>query len=300
MPVEDRLAKALGWFSIGLGVPQLLAPGPTTRLIGVADSRRNRAIMRGVGLRELVGGAGILDRPRPAGFLFARVVGDAMDLLLLQAALRAKGNSRPRVAAASAAVAGVAVLDAMASGKTSRSSDPTTGGGAIRARTSITVNRRPEEVYGYWHRLENLPNFMYHLESVQPDEGGRSRWAARAPAGTTVEWEAQVVENVPNQVIAWRSLEGADVPNSGSVRFRPAPGGRGTEVILELEYAPPGGAIGAASARLFGEEPLQQAKDDLRRFKQVIETGEVTRSDGTPEGTRTQRQLYQSEAKPGG
>ena len=292
MPAQERLARVLGWFSIGLGVPQLVAPGAVNRLVGVRNDRRNRTIMRFVGVRELAGGAGILDRPRPAGFLAARVAGDAMDLLLLRAALRAKGVVRQRVAAASAVVAGVAALDVVASAKTSRSSDPTTHGSAIRVRTAITVNRPPEAVYGHWHRLENLPQFMYHLESVQVDEGGRSRWVAKAPAGTTVEWEAEIVEDVPNELIAWRSLDGADVPNSGSVRFRPAPAGRGTEVTLELEYEPPGGAVGAAGARLFGEEPVQQVKDDLRRFKQVMETGEVVRSHGTPEGTRTQRQLF--------
>lgn len=296
---EDRLARALGWFSIGLGVPQLLAPGQVNRLIGVDDNPGNRRIMRAVGLRELGGAAGILDRPRPAGFLFARVAGDAMDLLLLQAAFRSKGNDRRRVAGAVVAVAGVAVLDVIASAKTSRSSDPATDDGAVRARTTITVNRPPEDVYRYWHRLENLPNFMYHLELVRADEDGRSRWVAKAPAGTTVEWEAEVVEDIANHLIAWRSLEGADVPNSGSVRFAPAPGGRGTEVTLEMEYEPPGRAMGAAVARLFGEEPLQQIKDDLRRFKQVMETGEVVRTDGSPEGTRTQRQFLQHEAQPG-
>ncbi len=106
------------------------------------------------------------------------------------------------------------------------------------------------------------------------------------------------MEDIADQLIAWRSIEGADVPNSGSVPFAPAPGGRGTEVTLEVEYEPPGRAMGAAVARLFGEEPDQQIKDDLRRFKQVMETGEVVRSDGTPEGARTQRQFLQHEAHP--
>jgi hypothetical protein len=119
---EDRLAKGLGWFSLGLGVPQLLAPQQVNRLIGVAGTRRNQVIMRAVGLRELGGAVGLLGRPRPAGFLFARVAGDAMDLLLLRAALRAEGNARHRVAAVAAAVAGVTVLDMIASAKTSRSS----------------------------------------------------------------------------------------------------------------------------------------------------------------------------------
>jgi uncharacterized membrane protein len=295
---EDRLVKALGWFSIGLGVPQLLVPGRMNRLIGVKNTRRNRAVIRAIGVRELGAAAGILDRPRPAGFLFARVVGDAMDLLLLGAALRAKGNARRRVAVAAAAVAGVAVLDMIASVKTSRSSDPTTDKGAVRARAAITVNRPAEEVYRYWRRLEDLPKFMYHLESVRTQGNGRSHWVAKGPIGMTVEWDAEILQDIPNELISWRSIEGARVPNSGSVRLAAAPDGRGTEVTVEVEYQPPAGAIGATVARLFGEDPLQQVKDDLRRFKQVIETGEVVYSDGTPEGSRVQRQLHQREGQP--
>jgi uncharacterized membrane protein len=294
----EKLAKGLGWFSIGLGLPQVLAPGRVNRLIGVEDSRRNRTVMRAMGVRELAGAPGILDRPRPAGFLFARVAGDILDLGLLGASLRARRNARARVAAATAAVAGVTVLDVIASARTSRSADPATGEGAVRASAAITVNRPPDEVYRLWRDVESLPRFMAHLESVRAEPGGRSHWVAKAPAGTTVEWDAEVTEDVPDQVLAWRSLDGADVPNAGTVRLAPAPGGRGTEVRVELEYRPPGGALGAGAARLFGEEPVQQLKDDLRRFKQVVETGEVVRSDGSPDGTRTQRQLHQRDARP--
>ncbi|MBW3644960.1 MAG: SRPBCC family protein, partial [Actinobacteria bacterium] len=255
-------------------------------------------VMRAMGVRELAGAPGILDRPRPAGFLFARVAGDALDLAVLGVALRARGNVRARVAAAMAAVAGVTVLDVIASAKTSRSADPTTGGGAVRAQSAITVNRPPDEVYRFWRDVENLPRFMAHLESVHGQGDVRSHWVARAPAGATVEWDAEVVEDVPGSLVAWRSLDGAEVPNSGTVRLAPAPGGGATEVRVDLEYQAPLGAAGAAAARLFGEDPIQQIKDDLRRFKQVVETGDVVRSDGSPDGTRTQRQLHQREAQP--
>lgn len=294
----EKLAKGLGWFSIGLGLPQVLAPGRVNRLIGVEDSRRNRAVMRAMGVRELAGAPGILDRPRPSGFLFARVAGDILDLSLLGASLRARRNARARVTAATAAVAGVTVLDVIASARTSRAADPATNDGAVRASAAITVNRPPDEVYRLWRDVEGLPRFMAHLESVRAEADGRSHWVVRAPAGTTVEWDAEVTEDVPDQVLAWRSLDGADVPNAGTVRLAPAPGGRGTEVRVELEYRPPGGALGAGAARLFGEEPVQQLKDDLRRFKQVVETGDVVRSEGSPDGTRTQRQLHQRDARP--
>lgn len=256
----ERLAKGLGWFSIGLGVPQVLAPGRMNRLIGVEDSRRNRAVMRAMGVRELAGAPGILDRPRPAGFLFARVAGDALDLALLGAALRAEGSARARVAAATAAVAGVAVLDVLASARTSRAADPTTADGAVRAHAGITVDRPPDEVYRFWRDVENLPRFMAHLESVHDHGDVRSHWVARAPGGGTVEWDAEVVEDVPGELLAWRSLDGADVPNSGTVRLAPAPGGWATEVRIDVEYQPPLGAVAAAAARLLGRRPCSRSR----------------------------------------
>lgn len=146
----------------------------------------------------------------------------------------------------------------------------------IKVEKSITVNRPPEELYRFWRRFENLPRFMNHLESVTTTGGGRSHWVAKAPAGTTVEWDAEVYNEKEGELIAWRSLEGADVDNAGSVRFEPAAGGAGTLVRVTLRYDPPGGAVGAAVARLFGENPEQQIEEDLARFKQVMETGETT------------------------
>jgi uncharacterized membrane protein len=116
---------------------------------------------------------------------------------------------------------------------------------------------------------------MNHLESVTTTTGGRSHWIAKAPAGTTVEWDAEVYNEKENELIAWRSLDGADVDNAGSVRFEPATGDGGTTVRVTLRYDPPGGAIGSMVASLFGENPEQQIEEDLRRFKQVMETGEI-------------------------
>lgn len=146
---------------------------------------------------------------------------------------------------------------------------------------SITVNRPPEEVYSYWHDFPNLARFMSHLESVEELGNGRSRWRAKAPAGIVVEWDAELVDDRPNRLIAWRSLEGSDVEHAGSVRFEPAPGGRGTEIHIDIDYEVPGGKLGEFAAKLFGEEPGQQVYDDLHAFKQVMETGEVLRSDAT-------------------
>jgi uncharacterized membrane protein len=166
------------------------------------------------------------------------------------------------------------------------------------AKSVTTINRPAEEVYRYWRDFEKLPTFMWHLESVSVETPTRSHWVAKGPAGMTVEWDAEITEDVPCERIGWRSLEGADVASTGSVVFRPAPGDRGTEVAVEIHYNPPGGPVGAAVAKLFGENPQQQLQDDLRRFKQVIETGDVVVSNAAPEGTRTQRQVHQEEAQP--
>jgi len=147
----------------------------------------------------------------------------------------------------------------------------------------ITINRPRDEVYRFWRDLENLPQFMQHLESVHVIGGTRSHWVAKAPTGN-VEWDAEIVAEREHELIAWRSIEGSEVRTEGSVRFIDAPADRGTEVSVELEYEAPGGKLGATVAKLFGEEPTQQIRDDLRRFKQVMETGEVVRSDGSLEG----------------
>ncbi len=151
-------------------------------------------------------------------------------------------------------------------------------------KKAITVNRPPNELYQFWHDFENLPRFMDHLKAVQVTGEKQSHWTAKGPAGTTVAWDAEVIDDRPGELISWRSLDGAAVDNAGSVRFVSAPGGRGTEVRVELRYDPPGGALGATVAKLFGEEPGQQTQDDLRRFKQVMETGELTRSDASAKG----------------
>jgi uncharacterized membrane protein len=168
----------------------------------------------------------------------------------------------------------------------------------MQARSAITVNAPAEKVYAAWRDFERLPEFMYHLESVTTSGERRSHWVAKAPAGSTIEWDAEITEDVAGQRIAWRSVDGAEVANEGAVRFEPAPGGRGTEVHVELTYSPPGGALGSLVAKLFGEEPGQQVSDDLRRFKQLIETGEIARSDAAPWGTRTKNIAHQEDALP--
>lgn len=154
----------------------------------------------------------------------------------------------------------------------------------IRVEKTVTIDQPVEKLYGYWRDLENLPTFMNHLESVQTLDETRSRWKAKAPMGVSVEWDAEIVDDRPNELIAWTSVADADIDNSGFVRFKPAPGDRGTEVKVVLEYSMPGGALAAAVAKLFGEEPEQQIGDALNKFKQLMETGEIATIDGQPQG----------------
>lgn len=152
--------------------------------------------------------------------------------------------------------------------------------GRVRIERVTTINKPVHEVYEFWRQFQNFPRFMRHIESVEVLGDRRSRWRAKAPAGRTVEWEAEILEDRQDEWIAWRSLPGSQIENSGSVRFAPAPGGRGTEVRVQLQYSPPAGRFGRGIAWLFGEEPEQQIHEDLRRFKQLMETGEIPLSDG--------------------
>ena len=145
----------------------------------------------------------------------------------------------------------------------------------LKVRKTFTINRSPEECYAEWRTFANLPRFMEHLQSVTELGGGRSRWVARAPLGRSVSWDAEIINDVPGEMVSWRSVEGSDIDNAGSVWFRPAPAGRGTEVTVELNYEPPAGMVGATIARLLGEEPRRQVEEDLRHFKQIMEAGEI-------------------------
>jgi len=155
---------------------------------------------------------------------------------------------------------------------------------AIRVEKTVTINKPAAELYQFWRNFENLPRLMQHLKFVRVIDQQRSHWIANAPMGNSVEWDAEIINDQENRLIAWASVEGADIDNSGFVRFQPAPANRGTEVKVVLEYNPPGGALGAAIAKLFGEEPTQQIGDDLKRFKQLMEAGEIATTEGQPSG----------------
>jgi uncharacterized membrane protein len=158
---------------------------------------------------------------------------------------------------------------------------------SIKVEKTVTIsNKSPEELYQFWRNFENLPHFMKHLKHVSVINNTRSHWIASAPMGGSVEWDAEIINDQENRLIAWASVEGADIDNSGFVRFQRAPQGRGTEVKVVIEYNPPGGVVGDAIAKLFGEEPQQQIGDELRRFKMLMEAGEMATTEGQPSGRR--------------
>ena len=162
------------------------------------------------------------------------------------------------------------------------------GHGGILVTKSVTIDAPAEKLYEFWRDFSKLPTVMQHLESVEIIDETHSKWTAKAPLGQTVSWQAHIERDNPNQLIAWRSAPDASVPNSGSVRFVPAVGGRGTQVKVMLEYKVPGGALGATVAKLMGEEPQLQIDEDLRRFKSLMEAGEIPTIKGQPNGQESE------------
>lgn len=161
------------------------------------------------------------------------------------------------------------------------------GNRGIQIQRAVTINMPREQLYRVWHNFENLPRFMKHLQRVDVDEatgGKRSHWVAKAPFGREIAWDAEVTEERENEHIAWRSLPGAPVQSMGSVHFADAPNTLGTIVHVSMQYNPPGGSMGAVVARLFGEEPGQQLRNDLRNFKMMMETGEIASVEGQSSG----------------
>jgi uncharacterized membrane protein len=238
--------------------------------------------MRLVGLREIAAGAMILSGARAAG-CWSRVAGDLMDLALLGGGLASPDTGKGRAIGSTAAVAGVTVLDALTAWELTQSQS---GAYDVRAGRSITVNRPPEECYRFWRDFENLPRFMLHLQSVRVIGDNRTHWIAGGPMGRRFEWDAEVTADEPGRCISWHTVEGSDVRHSGSVHFDAAPGGRGAVVRVQMYYTPPAMGAGALAARIFGQDPESEIAKDLRRFKQVMETGDVVSTEGQPAGRR--------------
>jgi len=158
----------------------------------------------------------------------------------------------------------------------------------VRIDEAVTVSRPREEVFRFWRDLANVAEFMEHVESVRTlDDGSKTHWMAKGPGGRCLEWEAQIINEKENELIAWRSMPGSEIPHAGSVLFKEASGGRGTEVRVEILYTPPGGAAGAMVAKLLGEDPAAQIRSDLKRLKARLEAGVLPNTEGQPVGATT-------------
>jgi uncharacterized membrane protein len=289
---KDPVTQFLGWFSIGLGVAEIFAPGGVARAIGI-DEDEHRTLLRVYGLREMAAGLAIVSRPKPTYWMWNRVIGDAIDLASLAKAMKNPDSDKTRLTAATVAVLGVTALDILCSvrlariGAESAGHDegsfelPAASDGKAVVGAVVTVNKPVEEVYSFWKNPENLPRFMDAIDSVHPISERLSHWKIEAPAGLSVEWDAEIVTDTPNEKISWRSVDSAEVENTGTVTFRRAAGGRGTEVQLEAEFRPKGGALGGRVTRIMATIPKTNLSNDLRRFKQLIELGEVVKSDAS-------------------
>jgi uncharacterized membrane protein len=265
----EQLARGLGWLSLGLGVAELLAPRTVARLTGVPIPS---ALMRLYGAREIACGIGLLTQEQPVPWMQARVAGDAVDLATVAAGVLVPGTARGRVAVATAIVGAVTAVDLYCNRRLlerGKRSAPR------HLRASVDVACSPDEIYRFWRNLANVPRVMPHLDSVQVLDDIHSHWVAKGPTGARVEWDAEIIDDVPNRRLAWRTVEGSQIYNAGSVELRPAGPGN-TRVIVELLYDPPGSSLALAVVRLFGRDPHREVRADLRAFKALLESGEFS------------------------
>lgn len=224
---------------------------------GDADARRGRNISDNERWLSMAAGAGMvlygLSRRRTSGWLVAGLGG-----LLFQRGM--SGHCHTYQALGISTASAQDTREALG------------GPAGVIVEESVTIQRPVSELYRFWRNLENLPRFMTHLESVERITDTLSRWRAKGPAGTTVEWNAEIINEVTDQVIGWRSIEGSDVVSAGSVNFEPV--GGATRVRVRLQYSPPGGKVGDAVARLMGSDAATQIRQDLTRFKELLETNQ--------------------------
>lgn len=262
---ELKIARGLGWFSVGLGLTEVVAPGVVARFLGA----ENKALLRLYGLREIAAGVGILASHRPAPWMWARVAGDALDLAgLLRLAVSREAN-RGGVSFSTANVVAITVLDIWCALKLGRS--------AVKPEhivKTITVGKPAHELYEFWRDPWRLAQIMDHVATVTPAGNRTTHWTLKNPAGPEVSWDAEFVEEKPGEMLRWRSGPDGAVESDGVVRFAPAPGDRGTEVTLNFRIQP-GGAAGNVAANFLNVIPETLALHALRRFKALAETGEI-------------------------
>jgi uncharacterized membrane protein len=267
-------ARGLGWFSIGLGLAETLASRPIARWLGA----RNENCVRLCGLRELAVGVGLLSSRKPAGWLWARVVGDAIDLALLGDLLESRRRrSHENVASAAVAVAGVTALDAWCAWQLSRR--------VVKPEhvvRSITIGRPAAELYEHWLDPHWLAQIMGHVATVVPAGPRRTFWTLKIPGGKSLSWHSEIVDEKPGHLLRWHADERDPIISDGVVRLEPAPAERGTVVTLNFRIAPRGGRAGNIASHLLGPVPEALTMRALRRFKSLVETGEIPTLEKNP------------------
>lgn len=268
----NGLIRGLGWFGVTAGLAELAVPKTLANIAGLDSRGSAPALVRAMGVRELASGVAVLARAAHPAPGWVRIIGDALDLGLLGFALSSRGSKKHRLAIAIGAIAGIAALDVVAARRSAR----------LRHKApviaTVTINSPPKMVYEFFRKLDQLPRFMDYLTSVEPIDERRSRWTAKLPTGKTVSWEAEILEDRPGEVVSWQSVAGSTVKTRGRITFTRAPGRDMTEVRIEMYLDVLGSSPITGLARLFAK---YQVKGDLRRLKQVIETGEVLFSDAS-------------------
>ena len=265
----QQLARGLGWWSLGLGIAQVLAPRTMARLTGM---RLPPTLTMLCGARAIACGVGILTQDQAQPWMRVRVAGDALDLATVAAGLLLPGANRQRLAVTGVALGGVAAADVYCS----RQLEHYGARAAPRHVTSsIDVQRPREEIYRFWRDPANFPRVMPHLHSVQILDDIHSHWIANGPGGTRLEWDTEIIDDVPNERLAWRSVDGSQIYSAGSVELHPV-GMHATRVRLELLCDSPPGSLTVAIAKLFGRDPKFGLRADLRGFKTFFESGETT------------------------
>lgn len=279
------MARGLGWFSVALGVAELIAPRGVTRVLGL---RGREDLVRAYGLREIGTGIGILTSKDPAPWIWGRVGGDALDLATVAGGLGSRQNGN--VLLTLLALGGVTALDVTCGrqlGRDRETGDDGTDAGAPadapEAERSITIGKPAQELYQRWRDPVTLSRVMAPFATVRTSDAGNMHWQVEGPLRQTLDWTTETVGDRPGEATGWRSLPGAQVPSEGLIRFSPATGGRGTVATLRIRFDPPGGILGDALARLLGGlVPATMTDTALHRFKSLVETGEIPTTERQP------------------
>lgn len=277
-------ARNLGILSLVLGAGGLLLSGPLSRLSGLQP---HRGLLPLVGLRELAAGIGLLGTRNATPWLWSRVAGDGMDLaIILSCLLNPDNPRRTRAAVTAAVVAAITAIDTRESLRNSRNESTTAAPDAL-VSASVIVGKSPQECYEFWRDPTHMTRISPMVESVTVLDERTSRWLIRSPLGTQIEWDSKITGETPGERISWRSVDGGGLYHAGVIRFEPATGNRGTLVSISVHFRVPGGAAGVGLVKLLGANPRSEVREDLRRFKQLLEAGEIPTTRGQPSGRRS-------------